>query len=328
VEIRLHREERLLYRIEETPVRFETTETVQTADLEVVLRALERTLPEISTDVIRDGHQITLRGLGPSPRARNPRDITVLQVSSDQAMTMIRADVSFQASALLGPASQDSVVRSKLDYVFNQVRTQISLEAEFGARREPVSPVAEVASPGVMPAAESHLRPPMDDVVGEAASAAQISLEPPVVPLPMESEVPSAPPVVEEVVAAVDRPVEEPVAAVVEEAAAAPATPLVAATSAAAAPSISAPAVEVEVAPVASEKASPEFKLTGSQPGQTTLVPALIAAIVALLLLFGLAVYYLLRPNPPDTIPASVPVARQPVSQSAALLISPYERRS
>ncbi len=42
-------------------------------------------------------------------------------------------------------------------------------------------------------------------------------------------------------------------------------------------------------------------------------MPALITAIVALLLLFAVAAYYLLRPNPPDPTPTSLPAETQPV---------------
>jgi len=107
-------------------LRFETTETVQSADTEHVLSALESALGEISGRYERVNNQITLHGLGPSPRARNPRDTTVFTVypagSSD---TAIQANVTFQASALLGAYGQDSAVRSKLDYVFEQVRQRL-----------------------------------------------------------------------------------------------------------------------------------------------------------------------------------------------------------
>ncbi len=156
-------------------MRFQTTETVQTPDSEIVLRALETTLPEISSEVVRDGHRITLRGLGPSPRARNPRDITILHVSSDDATTVIHADVTFQASALLGATSQDSVVRSKLDYVFDQVRSQLSLETRRGSMSELV-PHSGVFAPKIdFPVAETDLRPSTEFVGEESPSAGALS---------------------------------------------------------------------------------------------------------------------------------------------------------
>jgi hypothetical protein len=94
----------------------------------MVLRALEMLLRDISSEVVRAGNEITLHGLGPSPRAMNYRDITVLVVSAEDDKTVIKADVTFQASAFLGDASQDAVVRSKLEQVFEQVKSQVNLE--------------------------------------------------------------------------------------------------------------------------------------------------------------------------------------------------------
>jgi hypothetical protein len=109
-------------------VRFQTSETVSVQDPEMVLRALEMLLRDISSEVVRAGNEITLHGLGPSPRAMNYRDITVLVVSAEDDKTVIKADVTFQASAFLGDASQDAVVRSKLEQVFEQVKSQVDLE--------------------------------------------------------------------------------------------------------------------------------------------------------------------------------------------------------
>ncbi len=109
-------------------MRFQTSETVSVQDPEMVLRALEMLLRDISSEVVRAGNEITLHGLGPSPRAMNYRDITVLVVSAEDDKTVIKADVTFQASAFLGDASQDAVVRSKLEQVFEQVKSQVDLE--------------------------------------------------------------------------------------------------------------------------------------------------------------------------------------------------------
>ncbi len=108
-------------------MRFQARGTVSVQDREMVLRTLEMCRRDISSEVVRCGDQITLHGLGPSPRAVNYHDTTVLSVSAEDDKTVINADVSFQASAFLGDASQDAVVRSKLDQVFDQMKSQIEL---------------------------------------------------------------------------------------------------------------------------------------------------------------------------------------------------------
>jgi hypothetical protein len=113
----------------EVAVRFQTHEAVSIQDPEIVLRALETCLRGVSKEVVRYGDKITLHGLGPSPRSMNYQDTTVLSVSAEDDKTIINADVSFQASAILGDVPQDAVVRSKLDQVFEQMRTQIELES-------------------------------------------------------------------------------------------------------------------------------------------------------------------------------------------------------
>ncbi len=311
-------------------MRFQTTETVQTPDSEIVLRVLETTLPEISSDVVREGHQITLRGLGPSPRTRNLRDVTILQVRSDQATTVISADVSFQASALLGATSQDSVVRSKLSYIFDQVRNQLSLEARrdqgsnlvphtgvFAAEVDskvvdlPVRPVAEVELPKQASAPK----------FSQAASLVESSVaqaESPVADV-LPQELPGIEPVVEAVAAAAPEAVGPAVAesapVIAGLAADDKVEPLPVVETDLSAPAVS-PVVDtsVEVA-----RLGPELPLLqlGSSRAQRTHVPALIAAIVALLLLFAVAAYYLLRPNPPESRPTSLPAQMQPVKQSA-----------
>jgi hypothetical protein len=111
-------------------LRVQITETFETHDVEMVLSALERSLRDVSTDAIRQGRQIMLRGLGPSQRTMNRNDITVIEVSTEGdrttgTRTTIHADVTYQASALLGGAPQDEIVRSKLDRVFDNVKMQL-----------------------------------------------------------------------------------------------------------------------------------------------------------------------------------------------------------
>jgi hypothetical protein len=124
-------------------VRFQTNEAVAVQDPELVLRALETCLRDVSSEVARHGDQITLHGLGPSPRAVNLQDTTVLSVSAEDDKTIINADVSFQASSVLGDVPQDAVVREKLDQVFDQMRMQIDLESKRVAAASSSSPATE-----------------------------------------------------------------------------------------------------------------------------------------------------------------------------------------
>jgi hypothetical protein len=139
-------------------LRFQTSETVSIQDPEIVLRVLEMCLRDISKEVVRSGDQITLRGLGPSPRAVNYNDKTILSVSAEDDKTIISADVSFQASAFLGEASQDVVVRSKLEQVFEQMKSQIDIEKR---REAPLSaiPNQAVTSSSSQPVVETPSTP-------------------------------------------------------------------------------------------------------------------------------------------------------------------------
>ena len=328
-------------------MRFQTTETVQTPDSEIVLRVLETTLPEISSDVVREGPQITLRGLGPSPRSRNPRDITILHVSSDHATTVIHVDVNFQASALLGTVSQDSVVRSKLDYVFDQVRTQLSLETRR-AEGSDLVPHSGVLASAIDAGVAEMPRAPVEAVERlEQGFVAKFSRttspEPPVTKSSEPSVLPAEPPVdavsapsepvgiqhVAEVVAAPEPPRSAPAAEVVPVVSE---LPVEAATEqlAAVARVSPAPVPDTEaatqgVAPAKPRAERPMLQFSSSR-AQRTHVPALIMAIIALLLLFAVAAYYLLRPNPPESTPTSFPAPpsrRQTLCAVTPMSLSP-----
>ena len=109
-------------------MRIQTSEMMATPDAEMVLRVLEWSLREISVEVVRDGRRITVRGLGPSQRTMNRNDITVVEVACENHHTIIRADITYQASALLGGVSQDDMVRSKLDRVLDHVKMELRTE--------------------------------------------------------------------------------------------------------------------------------------------------------------------------------------------------------
>jgi hypothetical protein len=129
-------------------MKFEVRETVKNQDPEVVLRALEMCSREVSSDVVRQGDRITVRGLGPSPRSKNKHDITVFRVDVENGETVIQGEVNFQASALLGNTSQQDVVRLKLNDLFEQMRAQIQLDtlrvATYAAARKSAAGTAVI----------------------------------------------------------------------------------------------------------------------------------------------------------------------------------------
>jgi ketosteroid isomerase-like protein len=114
---------------EEIFLRIQTSEMLATSDAETVLRVLEWSLREISIEVVRNGRRITLRGLGPSQRTMNRNDVAVVEVVNENHHTVIRADITYQASALLGGTSQDDLVRSKLDRVLEHVKTELGTQS-------------------------------------------------------------------------------------------------------------------------------------------------------------------------------------------------------
>lgn len=114
-------------------MRFQTTKRMPAQDPDRVLRVLEGCLRSVSNEIVREGGRIKLFGLGPSPRAVNPRDTTVIHVDSQDGITTLHADVSFQASAFLGAEPQDAVVKDKLDRVFEEMRMRLGFESWLGA---------------------------------------------------------------------------------------------------------------------------------------------------------------------------------------------------
>ncbi len=132
-------------------MRIQISEMMPTSDAEMVLRALEWSFRDVSVEVVRDGSRITVRGLGPSQRTMNRNDIAVVEVVCEDHRTVIRADITYQASALLGGISQDELVRSKLERVLDRVKLELGTER---ARVEDVpwlaDPVSELEA-GVEP---------------------------------------------------------------------------------------------------------------------------------------------------------------------------------
>lgn len=118
-------------------MRFQTIESVPIEDTERVLAVLEQRLRAMMKHVEREGNRITLSGLGPSSRVVNRHDTTVIEAWPDEGVTVIAADVSFQASAFLGATGQkqEDIMRLKLSRLFEETKEQLDLESRHDQAR-------------------------------------------------------------------------------------------------------------------------------------------------------------------------------------------------
>jgi ketosteroid isomerase-like protein len=148
-------------------LRIQTSDTLATPDAERVLRVLEWSLREVSVEVVREGRWITMRGLGPSQRTMNRNDIAVVEVASENDHTVIRADITFLASALMGGVPQDDLVRSKLDRVLDRVKMELGTKSVRGE-----------ASPWASDSAYEAVDGEARHIFAEAALVAAHSVEP------------------------------------------------------------------------------------------------------------------------------------------------------
>jgi|GEM_PF-1578996 len=178
------------------------SEVVDSSDPEFVLRVLETCLLTQWDDVTREGSTIVLRGLGPSHRALNRNDRTVFTATAAEGQkTMIAADVTYQASALVGTAApQNEMVQRKLDAVLEMVRMDLDLAqrrraqvAQRAAERvvKPILVPVEVV-PQPMPVEQSAEALPRQVPEEQKAEVAQVAPEPmmrvePVVAAPLEN---------------------------------------------------------------------------------------------------------------------------------------------
>ena len=167
------------------------SEVVDSSDPEFVLRVLETCLLTQWDDVTREGGTIVLRGLGPSHRALNRNDRTVFTTTAAEGQkTTIAADVTYQASALVGTAApQNEMVQRKLDAVLEMVRMDLDLaqrrraQAAERAGEKGVRPTlvprgeAEVV-PQPMPAEPSAKALPRQVPVEPRPEVAQVAPEP------------------------------------------------------------------------------------------------------------------------------------------------------
>lgn len=108
---------------------------VDSPDAELVSRALEMCLRTQWGEVTREGSAIVLRGLGPTHRV-NRNDRAVFEVKpAEGGRTAIQADVTYQASALVGTtAPQNELVQRKLDGILELVRMDVDLAQRRAAQ--------------------------------------------------------------------------------------------------------------------------------------------------------------------------------------------------
>lgn len=116
-------------------MRFQISEMVDSPDADLVSRALETSLRAQWGEVAREGNIIVLRGLGPTHRV-NRNDKAVFEVKpAESGRTAIDADVTYQASALVGTtAPQNELVQRKLDGVLELVRMDVDLAQRRAAQ--------------------------------------------------------------------------------------------------------------------------------------------------------------------------------------------------
>ena len=152
-------------------MRFQTTDRVPCDDAELVLSVLEDRLHTLAREVVREGRRITLFGLGPSPRAINPRDKTMLDVSAVDGVTTIDADVTFQASSFLGDAPQDQIVLGKLERVFDEIKVELGLNVKREASNgtSPIRKIVPIKSTTAEPIVATANRPEASVIRGAMA---------------------------------------------------------------------------------------------------------------------------------------------------------------
>ncbi len=149
-------------------LKFQTSEAVPGHDPERVLGALEMCLRKTFEEVARDGNRVLVRGLGPSPRRVNLQDVTELSVKEMEGGSVIKADVSFRASAVIGDMPQNELVRSKLEGLFQQMKTQLDLEA----MRTPVLAAALAGGRDSLSGGRESTAPLMKDARAETGTEA------------------------------------------------------------------------------------------------------------------------------------------------------------
>lgn len=328
-------------------MRFETTETIATGNAEQVLNALEGALREFSEQIHREGNRIILQGLGPSPRSRNYRDTAVFNITPGHDSTTIHADITFQASALLGPTGQEDAVHAKLDYAFGQVCARLGIMNGFASTPEPESPPAEppvlaepsidpppviepISEPPIVTPVEPQIQPPVEpqgEPVSHAAIEPPLPVTPATPPSPLPpiptTDLPIAPPVthrarfVQETPVSTAKPIEKPAKPRVD-AVPLPPDPVLPARRLIRDESSSRPASKPILPP--QRPAESTLLFTAPEPARATNLPLLILGAFVLIAAGGFGYLYLtghldrdwIAQHNPFYTPASQPAQTQP----------------
>lgn len=167
-------------------MHFELTTTVEEASSERVLSCLETHLRAVAADIVRVEGKLTALGIGPSPRVVNRKDTTVVEAQEMDGTTVLSIDVTYQASALLGAMSQDSIVEGKIEGALLEMRRELGLPVHgAGLIERTGAPVEEPALEVTVPVAEavmdraSHVEEPVVAVmVAEPQPEPAVELEP------------------------------------------------------------------------------------------------------------------------------------------------------
>lgn len=186
------------------------SEVVDSSDPEFVLRVLETCLLTQWEDVTREGGTIVLRGLGASHRAVNRNDRTVFTAAAENNKTTIAADVTYQASALVGTAApQNEMVQRKLDSVLEMVRMDLDLAQRRRAQAAERAAGRTVEATALQPMPVPREQEPLPEKTPEAEMpvAAPVIAEPIIAPV----VAPVAAPVITEAVTPALEPVHEPI---------------------------------------------------------------------------------------------------------------------
>lgn len=144
-------------------MKLQLSEVVGHSDADRVLSVLEQYFRDESLEVIRAGDQLTVYGLGPSYRTMNHSDKTIVRVAPNHTGTVVDVDSHFLASALMGDMAQDTVVRSKVDRVFQRTREQLMAESLSASPMTGKTAPKPIAVTPVFPPSEGlPVRTPME----------------------------------------------------------------------------------------------------------------------------------------------------------------------